>query len=119
MRTEDIDQAPCINKNHPFVPQKVTTIHKSVRDPKTNLITLLCTGKTPRPGSVFLGGSLGISCIECRTKMKEAAIARDAKLYGPEAVSPSNPTPENGENLSLPGDTGNAEIDIALDDSKE
>lgn len=107
-RTEDIDASPCGEKaNHQFDPEPIRTMHKFNYDKRLGTVTVLCTGEPPRNGATGLGGNYGITCIRCRTKMKEQLIASLAPISsfqedgvpGDDLAQPNNP------------DTLSAEID--------
>jgi hypothetical protein len=87
-RTEDIDNPPC--SGHEFVPQQIKTIHKFIYDRSSRTVTVLCTGKPPRPGTTGLGGNYGINCIRCRTKM-DPSSSRESDEGAIELAEPTNP----------------------------
>lgn len=96
-RTEDIDEAPCNPANHVFRPEHIRTLHKYIYDRKNKTVTVLCTGNAPRRGTEGLGGNYGITCVRCKTKMKELArlekdilSSRETGVPGAELAQPVN-----------------------------
>jgi len=99
-RTEDIDEPSCPETCKGFKPIEITTLHRLVTTNKQKV--LLCTGKPPRNGAVYLGGNYGISCIRCRKKMKEQFIALEKEANTP--IDEEKPEPEKLDITDLPED---------------
>jgi hypothetical protein len=102
-RTEDIDEVPCVTKDHPFSPEEITTVHHYSRGPEGERL-LACTGRPSKPGVMAIGGRMGLTCIRCKTALKEAALAANEKvekLLAKKYPSPSETTEAEPE-PSLP-----------------
>ena len=87
-RTEDIDVAPCIDNRHEFKPEEIRTLHRFVFSADRRSVTVLCTGKPPKPATQGLGGNYGINCPRCRAKLKDLFLSRDS---GSESTPTENP----------------------------